>query len=161
MRRGQGGPLLQCSCILFVSFIWEKMRFNCFWSWVRVTPTLVIELLIFFRHRVSSSLDSRAHCTQLAGGCKYLREGGRCTFKPQPFQQVYDRCLLFFKYVKHTFHTACRSALWLAWGSPLRCRPEYAGRRHTCWLGWEEWGLHRYSTGWGGEGNTGKTQCTK
>ncbi len=50
-----------------------------------------------------------------------------------------------------TFHTVCRSALWLAWGFPLRCPPEYAGRPHTCWLGWEEWGCHRYSKGCGGE----------
>lgn len=34
--------------------------------------TLVIELLIFFRQRDSSSRDSSAHCTHVAGGCKYL-----------------------------------------------------------------------------------------
>lgn len=53
---------------------------------VRLKLTLVIELLIFLRQRASSSLDSRAHCTQVAGGCKYLHERGRCPFKPMFFK---------------------------------------------------------------------------
>lgn len=141
---------------LFVSFIWVQICNSLLWSLERSKLTLVIELLIFFRQRASSSLDSRAHCTQVAGGCKYLHETGRCTFKPQLSRQSFSHGNVLYlrlfsrgkqwyniyrvvrKCMKQTFHTACRSALWLAWGSLLRCLPEYAGRLHTCWLGWEE-----------------------
>lgn len=110
--------------------------------------TLVMELLIFLRQRASNSLDSSAHCIQVVGGCRYLHE-----------RQMYIQllCLLgvklkpnYYRPHKQTFHIVCRSAPWLAWGFPQRCPPECADRAHTCWQGWEGWGCHRCSTGWGG-----------
>lgn len=134
----------------------------------RIQLTLDIEFLIFFRHSASSSLDSKAHCTQVPGGCKYLQWSRKCAFKPQCFKIsktmlycISDICSIYiFKYfyrcmiisillvfLKQTFHTACRNALWLALEFPRRCLPECAGRQHTYLLGWEELERHKCSTG--------------
>lgn len=142
--------------------LYNANKNHLLWSLVRITLTLVIEFLIFFRQSASSSLDSRAHCTQVAGGCRYLHERWERTFKPQIKRKILkksfciSKCFLeknnnricvsqlniyevicTYKRKIQTFHTACRSELWPAWGFPLRCLPEYAGRLHTCWLGWE------------------------
>lgn len=63
------GPVKRGSHFLFfqVEILFWLLSFL-----VGIPFTLVIELLIFFRQRDRSSRDSRAHCTHVAGGCKYL-----------------------------------------------------------------------------------------